>query len=532
LIDEALQYALAVGNVESAVLLVEQNRYELMNSGQWRRLERWLGLFPASTVAQTPILLSTRAFLGIYFGQDKHILYFINESEHLLRKLLPGTAEYQTLQAEIDAVQSLVDMVYGRTTNAIACARRSLEVLPSQALYARSIATSMTSICLQMEGKLDQGVALIRDVLEKGTWPAGFHTLLELYLSIAYYQQGDLDGVLRTASEYLQFAEEHNFSESLCYGRYFLGIAHYLRNEFVHAEPYLLALLEDRAISAPSYLATGIFALALLYHATGRESEANQVIDLLSTHLREVKDTFGWVISEAIQVELALRQDNLEQARRLSIGVNFNKRPPYWFFYIPQLTHIKLLLAEGSAEDLEEAHARLDELDEAMRVIKRNNVRIDVLVLLALVCDRQGDESGAFENLSIALDLGSIGGNIRTFVDLGEPMANLLRRLKVQKGVENQTAYLRQLLAAFPEAPISPVPVLQSQLNDPLTDRELEVLSLLSRRLSNKEIAAELVISPRTVKRHTLNIYQKLDVNSRQQAVEKAAELEILAKTR
>ena len=58
------------------------------------------------------------------------------------------------------------------------------------------------------------------------------------------------------------------------------------------------------------------------------------------------------------------------------------------------------------------------------------------------------------------------------------------------------------------------------------------MIALLAQRLSNKEIAAKLVISPRTIKRHTLNIYRKLDVNSRQQAVEKAAELGILAKTR
>jgi LuxR family maltose regulon positive regulatory protein len=106
-------------------------------------------------------------------------------------------------------------------------------------------------------------------------------------------------------------------------------------------------------------------------------------------------------------------------------------------------------------------------------------------------------------------------------------MANLLRRLKVQKIVENQTAYLDQLLAAFPETPI-PLPVDQSSLADPLTGRELEILDLLAQRLSNKEIAAQLVISPRTVKRHTLNIYNKLEVNSRLQAVKKASDLGIL----
>jgi ATP/maltotriose-dependent transcriptional regulator MalT len=62
----------------------------------------------------------------------------------------------------------------------------------------------------------------------------------------------------------------------------------------------------------------------------------------------------------------------------------------------------------------------------------------------------------------------------------------------------------------------------------PLTDRELEILGLLAKRLSAKEIARQLVISDRTVKRHTANIYQKLGVNSRQQAVKVAVASGIL----
>jgi LuxR family maltose regulon positive regulatory protein len=62
-------------------------------------------------------------------------------------------------------------------------------------------------------------------------------------------------------------------------------------------------------------------------------------------------------------------------------------------------------------------------------------------------------------------------------------------------------------------------------LAEALTWREVEVLKLLGERLSNKEIAERLVISPLTVKRHTIELYRKLEVTGRRGAVARAAEL-------
>jgi len=68
-------------------------------------------------------------------------------------------------------------------------------------------------------------------------------------------------------------------------------------------------------------------------------------------------------------------------------------------------------------------------------------------------------------------------------------------------------------------------------LDKPLSNRELEILSLLGKGLRNKEIADRLFIAPETVKRHTANIYRKLDAHNRQKAVVKAYELGLLKQT-
>ena len=113
-------------------------------------------------------------------------------------------------------------------------------------------------------------------------------------------------------------------------------------------------------------------------------------------------------------------------------------------------------------------------------------------------------------------------------------MAALLSRLSNQKIA---LSYVGQLLAAFKDEEIGraqatsdsltvdPLSLINQSLDESLTKREFEILSLLEQRLRNKEIAEKLFISIETVKRHNINIYGKLNVNSRLEAVDKAKAL-------
>jgi len=90
-------------------------------------------------------------------------------------------------------------------------------------------------------------------------------------------------------------------------------------------------------------------------------------------------------------------------------------------------------------------------------------------------------------------------------------------------------SYINQIQSAFSGLHKAGYSMGMGELLEPLTVRELQVLELLRDRLTNKEIATQLVISPGTVKGHTIRIYQKLDVKGRRQAVEKAISSGILS---
>ena len=93
-------------------------------------------------------------------------------------------------------------------------------------------------------------------------------------------------------------------------------------------------------------------------------------------------------------------------------------------------------------------------------------------------------------------------------------------------------AYLQTILVAMSPAPAqaeSTNELMRQEGMDPLTERELQILHLLEKSLTNREIASELVVTPGTVKLHTQHVYRKLSVNNRHAAVTLARALGLLA---
>jgi LuxR family maltose regulon positive regulatory protein len=91
-----------------------------------------------------------------------------------------------------------------------------------------------------------------------------------------------------------------------------------------------------------------------------------------------------------------------------------------------------------------------------------------------------------------------------------------------QEGIEDA---MQHAVVSGKKQTITPKP---QPLTEPLTDRELATLEFLGKRLYNKEIARELSVSVETVKTHLQNIFQKLDVANRREAIDKAGELGLL----
>jgi LuxR family maltose regulon positive regulatory protein len=187
--------------------------------------------------------------------------------------------------------------------------------------------------------------------------------------------------------------------------------------------------------------------------------------------------------------------------------------------------------ADGSISDV---IGLLERLLKAAKEGGRKGSVIEILVLQAIAYHAQGDLPAALLPLQHALALAEPEGYVRMFLDEGPSMMQLLREAAAREIIPRQglPTYTDKLLAAFkaeqrksegkPDLPVAQL------LIEPLSQRELKILQLIAQGLSNREIGERLFLALDTVKGHNRKIFDKLQVQSRTEAIARARDLGLL----
>jgi LuxR family maltose regulon positive regulatory protein len=309
---------------------------------------------------------------------------------------------------------------------------------------------------------------------------------------------------------------------------WYLGWVYYQRNELETAAGYFTRLVGNYFTAQMTSYRDAVAGLALIHQARGRSAGAWQMLETISRFDLEQSGSED-NRTRSLRARLQLPQGDLEGAGGWADALT-DAPPDHPFMWLeePQLTRARVLATRGAEADLRLALQILDSLNEIADRTHNTHHKIEILALHALALDALEDSGAADSQLTQALALARPGGFIRPFVDLGRPMQRMLSRLADHS--HPTEPIIQRILAAFPAdnggAP-RPSPDTPA-LPEPLTRRELEVLTLLRGPLSIKEIAAGLKLSYGTVRRHTINIYGKLGVNGRRSAVARAEELGIL----
>ncbi len=559
LIEEALHHALASGDEESAARLVAKHGDRAVNREQWARLDRWLAMLPAAILDQDPRLLVLKAYCLDQRFDYAQAFDALDRAESLLpaetRHLNPSGGDCnpdRRLRGEIAALRSDQCYMAAEGDLAVTRAERALALLPSEAQSARGHAMIILGASLQMVGHLDRAREILHQALAHRSLPQGtFHSRLLTTLCWVDWMAGDLPALGQEAARLLRLGEEWELAESRDFGRYFLGVFHYQRNQLADAERYLVPLVAEPCLTRTELYVHGSFALALAHVAQGRDREASELGDAVLAHLLEIGNAYALPTARAFLAELDLRRGDVARAAHWADSAPSEPLLPMYMFYVPELTRAKVWIARGGSgrpdrESPAMARELLSRLGDYLTRTHNRRFLIDVLATEALLHDASGDRAAAEEALERALTLALPGGLVRAFVDLGPPLAAVLDRLDLDREASRHAGGILAALRDTGTGDIPPAPLRGDAegsaklardvgaagfgpLPEPLSRREVEVLVLLSRRLTNREIGAELGISLGTVKRHVHNLTGKLGVSGRRRVVARASEIGILA---
>jgi LuxR family maltose regulon positive regulatory protein len=259
---------------------------------------------------------------------------------------------------------------------------------------------------------------------------------------------------------------------------------------------------------------------------TGKENRLSFTVDTgESEHI---------AMAQSFQAQLSLLQGDSKPAIAWADSYDVKTHTPNMLVWleIPLITKLRIMVATGSRERLQQAGELLVTLCQSAEALHNTYHIIEIRILQCVALVKQGHTDEALKTLQQAIELAEPGGWVYPFVQSGPLMAKLLEQLADQQGA---TDYLRLLLDKFPaderQQPDAAagesraITGSEARLEDSLTRREFDVLELLAQRLQTKEIAARLFVSSETVKSHLKHLYQKLDVYNRRDAAIKAEEL-------
>jgi LuxR family maltose regulon positive regulatory protein len=516
----------------------------------------WFKLLPEELLLAHPYLLTLQA--GLLFGANE-----IDAAQRTMK--LAEVASVASEPSDHTSVilgfaalmRANIARARGNLAACVEAARQAYELFSPQEVVQLSVA--MLGSALQFHVNGDMGPTNEQMVLDAiaATHRVGnllTHFNARLTLAEFHRMQGRLHQAAadyRLASEVApQSVAPQAFTNG---GSYYLGLGglFYEWNQLDNADQHLQQGQEmvRRGLQTHGDVVTnGYITLARLQQTRGNGEAAQATLHELQTlaHERNFAAYLQARINAAVAY-LALREDDLARALRWADTNGWSTEDELDFLREPEyLTLARIRIAQSRQEPTLSLTATLRVLDQMLaraEAYKRTDSVIQILILRALAMQAQeqeitAQETTAVETLAIALEAAEPEGYIRLFVDEGNPMAQLLMQtIRSGRPTSAQRHYAEKLLKVLYDegvtpmpGPVSPLGGTSSQLpgGEFLTAREIEVLHLLAAGRSNQAIAQELVVEVGTVKRHVSNIMDKLQVESRLEAVVRARTLNLL----
>jgi len=529
LYTEAIGYALEGNKIDEAIEIIDTHRHKLLNEEKFSTIQGWLQMLPEDVVDQQASLLLARAEIADSKTHALNKEMDLVQAEQLIRIMDSDSEVAGFLEGELKSIMSIMHYMRMDYKQSLADAEQALKILPRQYRYCHNMSMIFKTFSLHGLGQVDDGLATIEKYINEISEPDYYERARLLALKCSLHViQGNIDKIKKTASIGRPDSLKRNMAISMIWFDCFLSMADYESNSLHRHTSYRDTILLYRYAGRPYFILHIYFIQVLFKLAQGNTNE----VDILIKEIDQYRNGYNFPamdnLYKAFQVEVSLRQNNFKEAWIHSKGCNFDDYPPIYFYYFPQLSRIKLLIYSENG-DKKLAAKLLKKWITIARDSHNINFLIQALVLQSLLYALLEQREVARQTLIEVIDIARPLGYKRTFLDAGPIMHKLLIELDTSEDDE----YLPQLILDFQNDLLNP-DIHQKSITaennsagqelDPLSDREIQLLQMVSEGLRNKEIADKLFLSVDSIKKYLYLTYQKLGVSNRVQAIAKAKE--------
>jgi len=533
--EEALNLWIRGGDLDAAAALFGAHLDEVLDeSDALRILQRWLAVFPPGAEAGRPALLVARAHERYMLYDLGAVAAAVEEAEACLAGARErAKEEWQGLDVDLEALRSFLAYWQGDADAAVRHSERALARLEGGAKgWARSMATIYRIGGLYLGGRGEEAHRFIEEQILEECLRKGPHVgriaTARGYLCLYAY---DLDGVERAARRLKELsATLPVFDHWLTEADYQLGVVALERDRLTAAAKHFRQVLDRRYLGLSRFVHDAWIGLALVAERRGEAESCAAEAAAARVWALEAGDPSSILVSDSFDSRGRAGAD--EGAASDWASAQVVDGPSLWL-EVPAITRCERLLLDPDPQIRRSALAAIDAT--APRFEARRNVRqlLRLSVLRADALAERGERAAALDELGRALDVAAPQGAVRPFLGGGGVRRELLEAV-ARRGRHREL--IARVLSPPGEAPVAlagsqaktDANRLEAGPSEPLTLRERQVLELLADRLSNKEIAARLSVSSEAVKKRLLNLYAKLGVHGRSDAVRAALACSLL----
>ena len=544
LIEESIEHALAGEDGERAAEIIEEHRYHAFSADRWNAVNRWINMLPADIRQKRLKLILTDAWIAT-------LQHHLDRARGLLERaepLLQGQTADPMVSGEYAYLRGYGLYFEGQAQGSRQLFEEAVSQLSGKKTPFWGEAELMLGMARCMTGQKKLAVSKLKAHIN-AVDPSENYLLSRLIagLIFIYLIIGELLLARAAAQHLLKVSKQHNMRLTEGWSYYFLACSHLHTGELEAASQYFEQASKLQYVLEPRAAVDALAGLALTQQLMGLTDKATDSCLRLELFASEMQAPIYLPVAQSCRSRLAVLRGDLASAAAWCRSTDESPEFAELWMWLetPLLTRARVLSAIGSSESLNQAAELLQTIRHTSETRWFTSQTIEAAVLQSLVLEKQGRTDDAMVTLDEALSLAEPGEWIRPFVEAGPVMVDLLKRLQRRNiavgRVETLLAVLEKTVPAFvqqapgrdrreaqkdslpPPDDSSPTPLIE-----PLTNRELDILELLDRRMQNKEIAEKLCISPQTVGSHLKNIYQKIGVNNRLKAVQAARRLKII----